>query len=837
MKIREITLRGFRGFNSECSIPIHDRLTLISAPNSHGKTSISEGFEWLLYGYTSKVQFADSKDEYRGSYRNIHLLQPEVPVVKMVVDDGQAVLELQALLSGTEAVLRVNGSIVDSWPFASKLDSAPKPFILQHALKDLLHAAPVDRFNRFAALLGFEELTRVHKDLLAFCTKPPLPLSAKELSGNIDGLVVRLQADPQLAPIARSIRKGHAELAATRSLIKKHARNFVGSSTPDAGLLLELVKKKDQATSKFFSGSVGIGAFTDAEVASLAEEEKTLLGLVRGQVATLFIKLAAESAQHAILREAEFYGLGIELFEQSPSICPFCNQQLTAESGAHIRDKHGKLIEAKAAVGELANARQEIGTVLADFSQRVTDYYKRIAGRSKPLLDAQASQKQLDSLLSGKNTQHLGVITQAMQDFGTTIATFVESGKKLRSALRDVESAVSKPISDLTLVEALGQAAVHYLAAGTAVKSLINTHAAGLTLANKALAEELNSVAGTNTISLLIELLENDRKLEKRLRIAAATEDLKELKTDADTFVMKIMLDAISGELADEVMGWYNRIRTVGDPDVHFAGFDMKKTPQGSRVQIKASSYGKDMVSAVSSLSESKLNALGLCISIAINLKEASPFQFLIIDDPIQSWDKDHELQFINVIRELIERGKQVVLLSHNGEWIRQVRTVCADFNGLYYEITGYNEEGPIIRSFPWVEPKQRLQTILAVLEDQSADSIRLQQAEEELRQILHQLTCTLFEGVKKQPKNPATLNAAKVRKILTECGIDLPLLNKVMAIFETLDDAHHAAPGYSPNRQKLRQYYDTAVRLSQTVEAKLKESKPLAVVVADKTA
>jgi hypothetical protein len=208
-----------------------------------------------------------------------------------------------------------------------------------------------------------------------------------------------------------------------------------------------------------------------------------------------------------------------------------------------------------------------------------------------------------------------------------------------------------------------------------------------------------------------------------------------------------------------------------------------------------------------------------------------------LIDDPIQSWDRDHELQFINVIRELIERGKQVVLLSHNGEWIRQVRTVCADFNGLYYEITGYTEDGPSIRSLPWVEPRQRLQTILAVLEDQSADSIRLQQAEEELRQVLHQLACTLFEGIKKQSKNPANLNAAKVRKILTECGIELPLLNRVMAIFETLDDAHHAEPGYSPNRNKLRQYYETAVQLSQTIEARLKENKPVAVLTAGRSA
>ena len=121
MKLREITLRGFRGFNEERSIPLHDRLTLISAPNSHGKTSISEGFEWLLYGYTSKVALADSKDEYKGSYRNVHLLEPESPSVKVVVQEGSSTTELLAIMSGTGAVLRVDGKVVASWPFSKDL--------------------------------------------------------------------------------------------------------------------------------------------------------------------------------------------------------------------------------------------------------------------------------------------------------------------------------------------------------------------------------------------------------------------------------------------------------------------------------------------------------------------------------------------------------------------------------------------------------------------------------------------------------------------------------------------------------------------------------------------
>jgi hypothetical protein len=837
MKLKEITIRGFRGFNDERSIPIHDRLTLISAPNSHGKTSISEGFEWLLYGFTSKVALADSKDEYKGSYRNIHLLQPESPSVKVIMQEETFTRELLAVLSGTDAVLRVDGKVVPSWPFAADLQKSPKPFILQHALKDLLLAAPVDRFNRFAMLLGFDELTQVHKDLMAFCTKPPLPAPARSLIADVDGLFLRVEADAQLVLIAKSIKKGYDQLSTTFSLVRKHARGYAPRQTADSDLLCALSDLRDEAISKVFKGTITVAAFSPDELGALKAEEEALLARVSSEAVTLFSELAKETAQHRILREVQFYELGLDFLGEAQSVCPFCARTLTESDRHHIRDHHAALVERRGASSSLEDTQRTLEALLTDLGQRISDHYRRTANRTKGLLDVKDDLAQLRGLFSGEHEGHADNVANAIEQISAVMSVFVEKDKNLRSAIGNAQLLVNKPVADLGGAERLGQALTEYVAAGRAVREAIIRQTQALDAADKVLREQLTKVAGTRTISLLIDLFENEKKISKRLRLAATIEGLKELKTEVDSFVTKVMLQAISGELAGDVMEWYKRIRTVGDPDVHFAGFDMKKTPQGGRVQIKASSYGKDLVSAVSSLSESKLNALGLCISIAINLKDVSPFEFLIIDDPIQSWDKDHEIQFISVIRELINRGKQVVLLSHNGEWIRQVRTACADLNGLYYEITGYTDRGPTMMLLPWVEPKQRLQTILAIVEDQSADSVRLQQAEEELRQVLHQYACVLYQCVKGTSKNPAQLNAEKVRKMLTECGISLPLVNKVMAIFETLDDAHHAAPDYSPNRQKLRQYYDTAVQLSQSVDAKLKASKTLSIMTTGKTA
>jgi len=272
--------------------------------------------------------------------------------------------------------------------------------------------------------------------------------------------------------------------------------------------------------------------------------------------------------------------------------------------------------------------------------------------------------------------------------------------------------------------------------------------------------------------------------------------------------------------MSGDVMDWYNQIRTTGDPDVHFSGFDMDRTKKGElrsrRVQIKAASYGKDLVSAVSSLSESKLNALGLCMSIATNLKPGCPFSFLFIDDPIQSLDEEHGVQFIDVIRKLAGKGKQVILLSHNKGWLDQVRTGCRSFNGLYYEITAYTKEGPVLMQKPWCSWRQRLDEVDAIIKDSTADSVRLQQAEGEIRLVVCDLAAALYLKTKGTHKNASSLNSAAIRAALVECGVSLELVDRIGQTFQTTDDAHHTTKEYAAQRERIKRYHSWAHDLAK---------------------
>ena len=336
--------------------------------------------------------------------------------------------------------------------------------------------------------------------------------------------------------------------------------------------------------------------------------------------------------------------------------------------------------------------------------------------------------------------------------------------------------------------------------------------------ADEILKHELDVLAGTEDISVLVDLLEQRLDIEKKFKIKGILDSLKGLRKLVDQHVANRVLEAISCELTSDVMEWYRQIKTTGDPDVHFSGFDIERTKKGElkarRVQIKAKSYGKDLVSAVSSLSESKLNALGLCVSIATNLKGQSPFDFLIIDDPIQSWDEDHETRFIEVIRKLVEGGKQVVMMSHNRKWINSVRSGCRTINGRFYEITGYTEVGPHIIEIFWASWKERLKEVDAIIKDETATFVKLQHAEEEIRFVITELVAELYfktKGVKKKPKD---LNSTKVRKMLVECGIDSNLVDRITQTFETTDDAHHVTMDYAVNRQRIQRYHDWAHEL-----------------------
>ena len=512
--------------------------------------------------------------------------------------------------------------------------------------------------------------------------------------------------------------------------------------------------------------------------------------------------------------------MGIKLLDKIPAECPFCGQPIDDALAKHIHDEHAGLATEKKHNEELRKQRTGIKSILGGLKSRLATCQTRHKDKATQLLALTPTLDKLKTILVPKYETHFNAVKTTISELTPVKNKLETSYNKVLKALAQVETSVTESKEDAAFVKNLGEALAEYISDGRSFLQVVRGKVSAMSDADQILKHELDMLAGTEDTSVLIDLLEQRHNVEKKFEIDGILNGLKDLRKSVDQYVANRVLTAISGELTSEVMEWYGHIKTTGDPDVHFDGFDMERTKTGElkarRVKIKAKSYGKELVSAVSSLSESKLNALGLCVSIATNLKGDSPFDFLIIDDPIQSWDAEHEVQFIGAIRHLIEHGKQVILMSHNKNWVNQVRSGCRTINGYLYEITGYTKAGPHITEIPWVERKERLKEVDAIVKDPTAPSVRLQQAEEEIRIVISEITSELYFKIKGIRKKFHDLNSTKVRKMLVECGIDSNLVDRITQTFETTDDAHHAPENYTTHRQRIQCYHAWAHELAK---------------------
>lgn len=825
MNIKNITIQGFRGFNESRTIDFHERLTLIYAPNSYGKTSISEAFEWLLYGITSKVKNADSKEEYKGSYRNRHLLEASDSSVVVTFVDGTSEIEYKGTLSSQEVVKRfVDGREVESWPLKQQLSKAPAPLILQHALKYLLLVKPDERFQGFARLLGLEKLDEIQRNFVSLCTKPEACATpdAKDLLSKVERLEGRLSNQSGLAGVEKAYKRAEGDFGETYEAIMVKCRSWIPQDIEEAAIHVGLVRIREDAVGKIFSGHIGLSDYSGGERQTNTDDEKFFVDCVTGLFVSEYMELLGLATVQRILDRADFFDLGVKLLDEGPEKCPLCGRALDDLLLTHIRDEHDKLIAEKKQNVGLQTRRAKIEGVLKELEQRLTRYQRRQEQKSSQLLAQEGSLEKLGAVLLPRYESHFVTVKDVISELAATRKRLQQFYDETVERILEIDKSIRECKENAFLIEMLGKAIAKYIAEAREYVLTISEKVAGIEAAGEVLKQELDALAGMEEVSVLIDLIEQQGDIEKCQKIKKIFTGLKELRKYVDRYVANKVLEAISNELTSEVMEWYGEIRTIGDPDVHFDGFDIERTVKGElkarRVQIKAKSYGKELISAVSSLSESKLNALGLCVSLAVNLKGQSPFDFLIIDDPIQSWDAEHEVQFIGVIRKLVERGRQVILMSHNKKWIEMVRQGCRTINGWYYEITGYTEAGPSIEEICWESWRERLKEVDAIIKDENASSIKLGQAEEEIRFIIAELTCEIYYGKKGERKAPHSLNSTKVRKMLVECGIDTNLVDRITQTFETTDDAHHAPIDYTSHRQRLRQYFGWAHELSKLI-------------------
>jgi hypothetical protein len=189
IRIKSLKIRGFRPCGVNEQTLVLGEIAAIWGPNSKGKTSLSEGFEFLLTGCISRRELmASSQDEFADSLRNAHLpAGAEVYVSAKITDSDGTDQELKRVLIADygkkqecTSRLEINGveaTEADLARLGITLSQPPlrAPVLAQHTLSHIFSVRPQDRATYFKALFEVTDLDDIRNQVAGLATElgPP----------------------------------------------------------------------------------------------------------------------------------------------------------------------------------------------------------------------------------------------------------------------------------------------------------------------------------------------------------------------------------------------------------------------------------------------------------------------------------------------------------------------------------------------------------------------------------------------------------------------------------------------------------------------------------------
>ncbi|GFG63820.1 hypothetical protein MKUB_13100 [Mycobacterium kubicae] len=148
-----------------------------------------------------------------------------------------------------------------------------------------------------------------------------------------------------------------------------------------------------------------------------------------------------------------------------------------------------------------------------------------------------------------------------------------------------------------------------------------------------------------------------EKVAEAEPRLAIADEALKWLQKNAG-----VLRNERIAPLAGQAKGIWAALRQESNVDLGEIRLEGQKTTR--RVVLKADVDGSD-TDAFGVMSQGELQALSLAIFIPRATSPASPFRFLVLDDPIQAMDPSKIDGFLQVLTRLAE-NRQVIVFTHD---------------------------------------------------------------------------------------------------------------------------------------------------------------------------
>lgn len=652
-------------------------VAVVWGPNSQGKTSLAEAFEFLFTGsIVRRDLLASAKDEFADTLRNVHLEDADQAFVEIELEhDGKHCTVRRTLLrdyakkGDCETKLEVDGQVVDETAFQGigvKLSQPPlaAPVLMQHTLPYVFSAGPKDRSAYFKALLDVEDLDQFLQQVESHGVElgePDEPV--------LRNLRLCSTRDAMREPLTLLLQEKDRSLDVERAL-----------SDAAAGLLKEAgVEVPDGALARFTAVGKALQSrqtetFPLAELGMRDVDSWVLQNVGLGD-ATKKLEEQRAKVDAEVGRLIPFFEAVLKVDPigkaTEPQQCPLCEDgTLRPERVAAIRAKLQETQEFRAAEASARSAVAGLSSTLRaafDGVERALPSFIRASSKQRKERGFEVSRARRLAGVDGQESvsqwlSALRALLQARRALRKQVSGVTQSLSALSSNLSSLDSAAYEELR-----EPVKRVVALRVELESAAASYKESEGDLLAVLPAAVAKESRTEGWQDLLDLRAEqegLRTALTEWEARCRVQRELDrTLKALKKG-----MGEVLDEKISSISDDVEKWWNLLRP-GEPT--FFSAVKRRTKAARTIDFKASisahadRSNAETRDAVAVLSYSQLQCLGLSLFLARAVREGAGF--IVLDDPVLAGDDDHRPTFVNQVIPALEKlGVQVIVMTQD---------------------------------------------------------------------------------------------------------------------------------------------------------------------------
>ena len=618
-QIDKIELKNFRGVRLELTLALpKGQSLLLYGDNGTGKSTFLDAIEWFI---TDGITHLSGEEiESHGGVRNALCADGD--------DCFVAVSFLKPDITNKKTLAEIKGKPKSAFVDAPSADfealvnglSRDRLWIRNKELVEFILGTKSDRLHDISSIIGFEPVS---------ATKATLRKAANDIRTTV------------------------------------RSKGFEASINAEKGLIAEKLGAIVNTEEQFLKTSNELLATisSDIKLKTLQDLDATIKALSQGQE-------SAQIQRYRLLLDAEATGTGLV-----PSVSTF---ELEINAYSALREKL-KQDKARLKQVTLSKLLDEAAKILAQHEED-----------SCPLCLQLVSREELRELIS-KRIAELKHVQEEVASLDTTRKQVLSSANALVSTVEKwvkqlVPLGGGEHTDDLTAldntVKALKEIAKDLLEAPLQQKLLhdasIYLTLAGLTKSLKIAAKTTSDVLGKEISDTRLEIVaklsvakasfQKVQRLLKESSILAAHQNT--LDTLASEFTsrqregMKDFLAAISISM-NEYFIFMNSDEKV--TDIELVCLD-DKAGEFTGVAVNFRFHGQSVGSPRKLLSESHINCLGLCLFLATVREFNKQGKFVVLDDIISSFDKNHRILFARLLVTKFS-DRQLIVLTHETEW------------------------------------------------------------------------------------------------------------------------------------------------------------------------